>query len=340
MDGFAQGPATKRVEAFRETAAQLGMSETIVEKDFWVVWSLSRLFTLPSFGDHLIFKGGTSLSKAYDIISRFSEDIDISLDRTQLGFADETDPEHPDLSSNKRKTLLAELQEAAETTVAGRLLAELRNGLSEGLGADCTLDIDPDDAQTLLFQYPTADPSSTSAYVRPVVRFEFGARGVQLPAENIQIQSYVTEAFPDLLTKTSTTVRVLAVERTFWEKATILHMLYHKDPSKALADRMSRHYYDMAMMIDHETKSRAMGNLALLHEVAHHKSVFFKAASAKYEDAKPGTLRLMPNEALEAKLRRDYAGMQEMIIGDAPGFDDVLGTINEFEQEINATTTK
>ena len=121
MDDFAKGPATERTEAFRETAAQLGMSEAIVEKDFWVVWSLSRLFALPSFGDHLIFKGGTSLSKAYDIISRFSEDIDISLDRTQLGFANKSDPEHPDLSNKKRKALLAELQEAAETTVAGRL---------------------------------------------------------------------------------------------------------------------------------------------------------------------------------------------------------------------------
>lgn len=334
MDNFARGSVTERTEAFRETAARMGMSEAIVEKDFWVVWSLSQLFALPSFADHLIFKGGTSLSKAYDIINRFSEDIDISLDRTQLGFADENDPEHPDLSNNKRKTLLTELQEAAETTVTGQLLTELKSGLSEGLGTDCELNVDPDDAQTLLFQYPS-DQANTSAYVRPVVRFEFGVRGVQLPAEDIQIQSYVTGAFPDLLTKTSTTVRVLAVERTFWEKATILHMLHHKDPSKALADRMSRHYYDMAMMIDHEAKSRAMDSLSLLGEVAHHKSVFFKAASAKYEDAKPGTLRLLPHEALEAKLRRDYAGMQEMIIGDAPDFDKILESIASLEQEIN-----
>ena len=336
MDNFARGSVTERTEAFRETAARMGMSEAIVEKDFWVVWSLSRLFALPSFADHLIFKGGTSLSKAYNIINRFSEDIDISLDRTQLGFANENDPEHPDLSNKKRKTLLAELQEAAETTVAGQLLTELKSGLSEGLGTDCALNIDPDDAQTLLFQYPS-DQASTSGYVHPILRFEFGVRGVQLPAEDIQIQSYVTEAFPDLLGKTSTTVRVLAVERTFWEKATILHMLHHKDPSKALADRMSRHYYDMAMMIDHEAKLRAMDSLSLLGEVAHHKSVFFKAASAKYEDAKPGTLRLMPNEALKAKLRRDYTGMQEMIIGNAPDFDKILESIASLEQEINQT---
>ncbi len=338
MDALIKGSATERAEAFRETAARLGMSETIVEKDFWVVRSLSCLFALPSFEDQLIFKGGTSLSKAYGIISRFSEDIDISLDRAQMGFADETDPEHPDISNKKRKNLLSELQEVAEQTVAGPLLAELRTGLSKGLGTDCVLDIDPDDAQTLLFQYPTADPSRSSGYVRPVVRLEFGARGVQLPAEDITIQSYVGEAFPDLIKNPKTTVRVLAVERTFWEKATILHMLHHANPEKALADRMSRHYYDMAMMINHETKSRAMSNLALLEEVAHHKSVFFKAASAKYEDAKPGTLRLVPTAELEAKLRRDYSGMQEMIIGDAPRFDDVLGKINDFEQEINAAT--
>ena len=339
MDALVKGSATDRAEAFRQTAAQLGMSEIIVEKDFWVVWSLSCLFALPSFKDHLIFKGGTSLSKAYGIINRFSEDIDISLDRAHMGFADETDPEHPDLSNKKRKTLLSDLQEVAEQTVAGPLLEELRTDLSKGLGTECVLDSDPDDAQTLLFQYPSADPAGSSDYVRPVVRFEFGARGVQLPAEDISIQSYVSEAYPDLLKNPKTTVRVLAVERTFWEKATILHMLHHANPEKALADRMSRHYYDMAMMIDHDAKSRAVGNLTLLEEVAHHKSVFFKAAAAKYEDAKPGTLRLVPTADLEAKLRRDYGGMREMIIGNAPSFDDVLGKIKEFEQEINAATT-
>lgn len=334
MDQFANDTPEQRDEAFQEAAAQLGMSKPILEKDFWVCWSLKQLFALPSFGDHMIFKGGTSLSKAYDVIHRFSEDVDLSLDRAQLGFEGDRDPENPELSGGKRKSLLHELQDAAEMEVSGPLLAEIQAAFDASLDQGFSLTVDPGDAQTLLFAYPSL-LDGAGGYVRPIVRFEFGARGVHLPAEVRVISSYVHQAFPDLLGSGGVDVKVLGVERTFWEKATILHMLYHQDPTKPLADRMSRHYYDMAQLIGHEAKGRAVGSLDLLQQVSHHKSVFFKAAWANYEDAKPGSLRLMPNAELAVALRRDYSGMREMIIGDAPGFDDILGAIEAFEGEIN-----
>ena len=141
---------------------------------------------------------------------------------------------------------------------------------------------------------------------------------------------------PDLPGLALVDVRTLGSERTFWEKATILHMLFHQDAGKPLADRMSRHYYDMAQLTQHEAKARALANLDLLSEVSHHKSVFFKAAWARYEDAKPGSLRLVPSAELESALRRDYAGMREMIMGDAPSFDVVMSAIAALEAEINA----
>ena len=119
MDVFANETPENRDEAFRQAAAELGFAKAIVEKDFWVCWSLQHLFALPSFRDHLMFKGDTSLSKAYDVINRFSEDVDRSLDRAQLGFEGDRDPENPDLSGGKRKSLLLDLQEAAEATVSG-----------------------------------------------------------------------------------------------------------------------------------------------------------------------------------------------------------------------------
>ena len=334
MDQFANDTPEQREEAFQEAAAQLGMSKAIIEKDFWVCWSLKQLFALPSFGDHMIFKGGTSLSKAYDVIHRFSEDVDLSLDRAQLGFEGDRDPENPELSGGKRKSLLQELQDAAETEVSGPLLAEIQSAFDASMDQGFSLTVDPGDAQTLLFAYPSLSDSA-SGYVKPIVRFEFGARGVHLPAEVREISPYVHQAFPGLLGSGGVDVKVLGVERTFWEKATILHMLYHQDPTKPLADRMSRHYYDMAQLIGHGAKGRAVSSLDLLEQVAHHKSVFFKAAWANYERAKPGSLRLMPNEDLTAALRRDYSGMREMIIGDAPDFDDILGEIEAFEAEIN-----
>ena len=334
MEQFANDTPELRDEAFQEAAAQLGMSKAIIEKDFWVCWSLKQLFALPSFGEHMIFKGGTSLSKAYDVIHRFSEDVDLSLDRAQLGFKGDRDPENPDLSGKKLKKLLKELQGAAEAEVCGPLLTDIQATFDASLNQDFTLSVDPNATQTLLFTYPSLTGSS-AGYVKPIVRFEFGARGVHLPAEQISISPYLHQAFPDLLKAGNVSVKVLGVERTFWEKATILHMLYHRDAAKPLADRMSRHYYDMAQLIGHETKARAIERLDLLEQVAHHKSVFFKAPRANYGDAKPGALRLMPNEDLTAALRRDYAGMQEMIIGDAPDFDDILVEIAAFEAEIN-----
>lgn len=334
MDQFANDTPGSRDEAFQEAAAQLGFSKAIVEKDFWVCWSLKQLFALPSFGNQMIFKGGTSLSKAYDVIHRFSEDVDLSLDRGQLGFEGERDPENPGLSGKKQKQLLQELQDAAEDMVSGPLMAELQAAFDAGLDQSFSLTVAPGDAQTLLFEYPSKTKPS-EGYVQPIVRFEFGARGVHLPAEDQAISPYICQAFPDLLNIGEVDVKVLGVERTFWEKATILHMLYHQDAAKPLADRMSRHYYDMAQLIGHEAKTRALGSLDLLDQVAHHKSVFFKAAWANYEDAKPGSLRLMPNVDLAKALRRDYAGMREMIIGDAPSFDDVLSAIEAFEAEIN-----
>ncbi|MDG2340153.1 MAG: nucleotidyl transferase AbiEii/AbiGii toxin family protein [Paracoccaceae bacterium] len=335
MDQFANDTAEQRDEAFQEAAAQLGISKAIVEKDFWVCWSLKQLFALPTFGDHMIFKGGTSLSKAYDVIHRFSEDVDLSLDRAQLGFEGDRDPENPNLSGKKQKQLVKELQDAAEAEVSGSLLAEIQAAFDANLDQDISLTVDPDDAQTLLFAYPSLSGDS-SGYVKPIVRFEFGARGVHLPAEVREISPYVHQAFPNLLGSGGVDVNVLGVERTFWEKATILHMLYHQNSTKPLADRMSRHYYDMAQLIDHEAKTRALDNLDLLEHVAHHKLVFFKAAWANYENAKPGSLRLMPNAALTTDLRRDYSGMREMIIGDAPDFDEILSAIEAFETEINA----
>ena len=336
MDIFANDTPENRDDAFGQTAAELGFSKAIVEKDFWVCWSLQHLFALPSFGDHMIFKGGTSLSKAFNVIHRFSEDVDLSLDRERLGFGGDRNPEKPDLSGGKRKPLLQELQDATVEVVAGPLLDEIRAAFSSSLEQPFSLEIDASDPQTLLFAYPSIG-ASDNGYIKPIVRFEFGARGAQLPAEQRTISSYVQHAFPDLPGLTHVDVLTLGVERTFWEKATILHMLFHQDPAKPLADRMSRHYYDMAQLILHDTKERAMTNIDLLSEVGHHKSVFFKAAWARYEDARPGSLRLLPNNALEAALRRDYVGMREMIIGQAPSFDNLMSAIGALEAEINST---
>lgn len=146
LDSFADNSAESRAEAFQEAAARLGFSQAIIEKDFWVCWSLEKLFALLSFVEHLIFKGGTSLSKAYSAIHRFSEDVDLSLDRLKLGFVGDQDPENPQLTSGKRKALLEDLQSAAEACVNGPLLSELTAMFADQLQQEFQLSADPRDS--------------------------------------------------------------------------------------------------------------------------------------------------------------------------------------------------
>ena len=166
MDQFANDTPERRDEAFREAEARLGLPKAIIEKDFWVCWSLRQLFALPSFGDHMIFKGGSSLSKAYHVIHRFSEDFDLSLDRAQLGFESERDPENPDLSGRRRKQLLQEMQDASKATVPGPILAGIKGTFDAALGQNFSLAVDPADVQTLLFAYPPMS-DNLGSYANP-----------------------------------------------------------------------------------------------------------------------------------------------------------------------------
>lgn len=336
MDAFARESEDIRAEAFRETAARMNVQPAIVEKDFWVSWTLKRAFSLEKPIPSLIFKGGTSLSKVYGVIRRFSEDIDLSLDRHDLGFKGARDP-LADMSGKARKALLRELEETAIAAVAGPVKDALGAAIENGLGADANLTLADDNPQTLIFTYPQSlRIDDRLAYLPPFIRLEFGARSDHLPFVDGEVTPFVHTEFPDLLSEPSTKVKTLAAERTFWEKATILHMLFHRDPEKPFSERMSRHYYDLVQLARSSTKDRALSDLKLLDAVAEHKSVFFKAAWANYEEAKPPTLKLSPNEALEKAVRRDYARMDEMLFDEAEPFDEIVTALRALEAEINS----
>ena len=178
----------------------MNLQAVSVEKDFWVCWTLRELFTLPAIGDHLTFKGGTSLSKAWQIIQRFSEDIDLIVDKEALGFGGDAAPDK--VPSNKqRKARLENLMEVCRQWVQGILQPALTARLLATLGdTDWRIEVDPDmpDGQCLLFHYPSAFQQKSAGYVRPVVKIELGARSDDWPHEMKSIQPYVTECFPAL----------------------------------------------------------------------------------------------------------------------------------------------
>ena len=328
----------ERVDLVHETAARRGLAPAIIEKDFWVCWALQKLFVVTEGQPSLLFKGSTSLSKAFGLIRRFSEDIDLSLDRRDLRFKDERDPMN--VASNKKASaLIKELTAEAEKYIGVQLLPRLRQQFAEVLGEKpvWSLEIDPSDAQQIRFAYPkpaSPDESLAILSVQPVVRLEFGARSDHWPAGDYQVRSYAAEEFPDLFTRPACSVRTLEAVRTFWEKATLLHAEYHRQPPKV--ERLSRHYYDLAELARSNIRDKALGGLDLLTHVARHKKKFFRAAWANYDEARPGSLHLVPHAELHAGLQHDYERMREMFFDEPPPFDQIIGTVKELEEQINS----
>ena len=338
MDDFAKLPSEERQTYFEQAAAQRGLTAQVIEKDFWVCWSLRRLFSLSEFRDHLTFKGGTSLSKVYQAIERFSEDVDVAIERSFLGFGGDNEPETGG-SGQQQPRRIAALKEACQVAVADRMMPQLKEAVAGALGNDSTwtLSLDPadPDRQSLLFRYPPAISSGLSPYFAASVKFEFGARSDHFPIEKGSITPYIADELADAISDKETQVRVLSAARTFWEKATILHMLYHQPAGKRVAPRMSRHYYDLFGLAQSDVLDQALATLDLLDRVADFKQVYFKAGWAKYDEARPGTLRLMPNEQLSNLLAGDYEDMQPMFFSDPPPFQQILDLLPTLENRIN-----
>lgn len=339
MDTFLRLPASRRLFAFQQVDETMGLQSVSVEKDFWVCWTLRELFTLPGVGEHLTFKGGTSLSKAWKLIERFSEDIDIIVDKEALGFGGDSAPDMAP-SNKQRRVRLEKLMDACRDWVQGTLQTALASRLQALLGeTGWLLEVDPDiaDGQCLLFHYPSVFAKGAAGYVRPVVKIELGARSDDWPHEEKPIQPYVIEHFPTLDPTPAFPVRVLAAERTFWEKACLLHEETFRPAGKPRKIRMARHYYDLWCLLRAGVGEKALANSALFQRVAEHREVFFRFSWVDYTTHKPGTFRLTPPGEHLANWKADYAEMLgPMFFGDTPSFEEMIVAATEFEETFNA----
>ena len=328
-------------DVFAAAANRLDTLPSYVEKDLWVCIVLDALYnSLPDRHPKLLFKGGTSLSKAFGLISRFSEDIDLVVYRDDLGFEGDRDPTmEGTLSKRERKRLFEELKAACSRYILGELrltLAELIDGATEG----CRVASAEDDTEglTLLVEYTTLYPGSEVSYVMPRVRIEAGARSATDPSHSCTVTPYVDDEMPGRSLEVGN-IRVLAPERTFWEKVLILHGTYcgFRDERRRPIDsnRISRHYYDVAMIAVTETGQSALPNFELLASVREHNLIAFPQAWKRFEEATPRTLRLVPQPELRKEIERDYAAMRGMILGDAPEFGWILEQLERAEAAIN-----
>jgi hypothetical protein len=325
MESVARLSSAERHELFTETAARKGMTPAIVEKDFWVCWTLGRLFAHPGLSRLLMFKGGTSLSKVFNLIERFSEDIDLILDwRVVIG---EDDP-----LAERSATKQEALNKMIEAKAVDYIGSEMLEMISQAVDPVCSCALAADDFQALNVMYPAA---FSDAYLRPEVRLEIGPLAAWTPFDNYRIKPYAAEAFPQLFKQADCAVQAIRAERTFWEKATILHHEANRPESSPQPLRYSRHYYDLAMMAASPVKDVALADLALLEDVVIFKQRFYRRPWAKYDEAKPGTFRLIPAGHVLAAVEKDYVQMRNMIFGRYPEFSEIMQTLRTLETEIN-----
>ena len=335
MNSIARMPGDERAELFAETAERKGVADAIVEKDFWVCWILKQLFSIEILSGRLLFKGGTSLSKIFYAINRFSEDIDLAVDYAALGFTGDRDPRQEAISRSKRTGILEQMMVECQRYIGAEFLDALQVRCKEVLGSTgpWALDVDEQDRNVVRFRYPTV--SKGLAYVSPQVVLELGTHAEFVPRGRFTIRSFAAEEFPKVVTDGEVSVVALLAKRTFWEKATILHAEYHRPPEKPLPDRYSRHYYDAFMLALGPIRAKALSDMPLLAQVVRHKEIFYPSAWAQYGLAHPGTMRLAPSKERLAALERDYRNMRVMIFGAPPAFDSVMETLITLEHAIN-----
>lgn len=338
-----------RRDAFLAAARRLGTAVSYIEKDFWVCWTLDAMFNAAEVRHpRLLFKGGTSLSKSYGLIERFSEDIDITVFRADLG-TDASVEALEALSGKQRRARLDAIRDACQAFITGPFLERLTRTAADTMARArvgesryrLAIDEDDPDHQTILFWYPVVTADAADGYVRSAVKIEAGAKSALDPHEPTAVTPYVDADLPalDLRVHGITTVDP---RRTFWDKVVILHGLRawfeRRGQLRQGGQRASRHYYDVFRLLQAPVGEHALSDLALAADCARHARMFFGSPDLDLTHAVPGTFALAPTDRMRAVLERDYSAMAGMIMGDVPDFAVVVRALAEFERRVNGLT--
>ena len=330
MYGIIKLPKEELNTIIANTAAKKGMNTAIVEKDLWVCITLDYLFHHSKWKNEFAFKGGTCLSKVYKTIERFSEDIDLILDWRVLGY--EIKEPWEDRSKTNQLKFIEESRERLFRFLREDFLPEFKNGMSQMLDINCDAYIEEKDLGTVVFAYPK---SFSDESILSTIRLEIGVLASWIPLKKASVKSFIAEEYPTVISSTDIELLATTPERTFWEKATILHQEAFRPENSLVPSRYSRHYYDVYCMCKSGIKESALKEPKLLEDVAEFKSRFYPRGWARYDLARFGTIRLMPAVHSVNRLKKDYESMKSMIYGEYPTFDEILKVIEDLENEIN-----
>jgi hypothetical protein len=332
-ESFLSLSRSERLEALGVAATASGRPAYLLEKDIWVVWALQGLFE-SKIGEHLVFKGGTSLSKGYDIIERFSEDIDLTYDVRQIIPELATgDPPIPATHSQAKKW--TDIARERLTAWAKDETLPILQKHAEATGVDVTFRVD---RHVIYVDY---DPlTEGSEYIPPWVRLEFGARSTGEPAESRDITCDAAVSLPELEFP-AVQPKIMLPKRTFWEKATAVHVFCAQGDIEG--DRISRHWHDLVRLDDEGYAQAAFDDNALAKDVADWKSKFFRVRDRNgewidYHAAVLGALQIVPDEKTRKELQADYEKMADagLLLGDAVPFNEIMKRCETLQKRANS----
>jgi predicted nucleotidyltransferase component of viral defense system len=322
---------TKR-NAFTEIAVKQSMSSFAVEKDWWVVQTLSIIFEMEA-AKHLVFKGGTSLSKAWNLIERFSEDIDLAIDRSFFGFGD-----------NLTKRQRTDLRKSASKYTSEEFFTEIQRRFKEkgfeGLTFQLVEAVDSDqDPRIIEVYYPNI--VTPPGYLEPKIQIEIGCRSLKEPFTIREFSSLVDEHYPDKdFSQSPIKVPTVNPERTFLEKLFLLHEEFQRPHEKVRVDRLSRHLYDLVKLARTDFVRIALADKELYEKIVEHRQTFTRLGGVNYNLHQPQTLNPVPPSKFIDAWKNDYATMLEQMIyeDNPPSFDDIIRELTILRKTINSLT--
>ncbi|MCD8402094.1 nucleotidyl transferase AbiEii/AbiGii toxin family protein [Tenacibaculum finnmarkense] len=327
MKDFIKLNKKDKLNIFNQTSERTGLPSSAVEKDWWVTLSLNIIFSLP-YANHIVFKGGTSLSKAWDLIERFSEDIDLVIDRKHLGFEGELS-----------KTQVKKLRKASYSFIGTDFYNDINNELVQLGVADYELVVQETvntDTDPLIIELRYKSLTEKSDYLRPRVLIEVGARSLMEPVDNKAIISIVSNEFNEFpFAEKEITIPVVSPKRTFLEKIFLLHEEFQKETKFIRVERMSRHFYDLEKLMDTTHGTEALKDIELYNTIVEHRKNFNAIRGIDYANHIPKLINIIPPEETIKDWEKDYKTMQEsMFYGATISFGKLMEKITELNARI------
>jgi predicted nucleotidyltransferase component of viral defense system len=324
-------PLERRIDILNQATEFTGLPVVAIEKDWWITLALNACFSLP-YSENIIFKGGTSLSKGWNLIERFSEDIDLALDRKYLGF-------EGDIS----KTQIRKLRTKSCEFISTVFVEDLKKVFTEWNAINqCSIfaqEVKDTDKDPQIIEIHYQSVLDTERYLPQKVLIEVGSRSLTEPTEKREINSIFSSLFPNLnFADKPFSISTVLPQKTFLEKVFLLHEEFSQAPEKIRINRLTRHLYDLEKLMDTEHGIEALINITLYNNIVAHREKFNAIRGIDYANHTHDKINIVPPDSIIEQWREDYQVMtRNMFYGNFLTFDELINRITELQKRINTS---